>query len=101
MSKPVVTKGWPEEAFVGDILVCTFRGEHLSEVTDIKVAPAAKGVKTSIGDPYERLKGQAEKSDSAITVTIEVGYEVYPGEKRIELISPEGNSNALPFLIMM
>ncbi|MGK7905943.1 MAG: hypothetical protein AB4040_01765 [Synechococcus sp.] len=101
MPKPIVTGGWPEEAFVGDVLVFTLQGEHLNEVTEVRVAPAAKGVKTTIGDPYERLKDEVEQSDTALTVTIEVGYAVYPGEKRMELISPEGNSNALPFLIMM
>ncbi len=101
MPKPVVTGGWPEEAFVGDVLVCTFEGEHLDTVTEVKVAPAAKGVVTTLGDPHNRLADDPQQSSTALTVTIEVGYSVYPGEKRIELISPEGTSNPLPFLIMM
>ena len=99
--KPVVTGGWPEEAFVGDVLVCTFEGEHLDTVTEVKVAPAAKGVVATLGDPRNHLADGAQQSSTALTVTIEVGFSVYPGEKRIELISPEGASNSLPFLIMM
>ena len=101
MPKPVVTGGWPEEAFVGDIVVCTFEGEYLDTVTDVKVAPAAKGVVAMLGDPHNHLAEDVQRSNTALTVTIEVGFSVYPGEKRIELISPEGASNPLPFLIMM
>ncbi|MEM8715846.1 MAG: hypothetical protein AAGE92_08720 [Cyanobacteria bacterium P01_G01_bin.4] len=101
MPKPLVTGGGPEEAFVGDVLVCTFEGEHLDAVTEVKVAPAAKGVVTTFGDPHDKLADAPQQSSTALTVTIEVGYTVYPGEKRIELISPEGASNPLPFLIMM
>ena len=101
MPVPIVTDGWPQEAFVGDVLVCTFEGEYLDGVTEVTVTPAAKGIKTTIGDPYNRLKEGVENSSSALTVTIEVGFSVYPGEKRIELISPEGRSNPLPFTVMM
>ncbi len=49
MSKPIVYHGWPQEAFIGDVIVCTLEGEHLDQVTGVKVAPAAKGVVATIG----------------------------------------------------
>lgn len=101
MPRPIVTAGWPEEAFVGDVLACTLEGRNLDTVTEIKVAPAAKGVKAIFGDPHDKLVGEAQRSETALTVTFEIDYATYPGEKRIELVSPEGTSNALPFLIMM
>ncbi|NJK63389.1 MAG: hypothetical protein HC921_12525 [Synechococcaceae cyanobacterium SM2_3_1] len=101
MSRPYVSEGWPQEAFLGDVLVCTLKGEHLDQVTDIQVAPAAKGIEAVIGDPYGRLGGEVQQHAQALTVTVKVGFQTYPGEKRIVLVGPEGESNPLPFLIMM
>ncbi|WP_026101027.1 hypothetical protein [Synechococcus sp. PCC 7336] len=101
MPKPRVNLTWPLEAFLGDVLVCTLEGEHLDTVTDVKVAPAAKGVKTTIGDPYGRLGQPPQQTAEALTITFEVDYSTYPGEKRVELISAEGNSDPIPFTIMM
>lgn len=92
MPVPIVTEGWPLEAFVGDVLVCTLKGQHLDQVKEIKVVPAGKGITTTIGDPVE---------PETLTVTFEIGSQTYPGEKRILLISEEGESSPLPFLIMM
>lgn len=101
MTVPFVTAGWPEEAFVGDVVACTLEGRNLDSVTDIKVAPAAKGVTVRFGDPHGKLGSEPQRSATALTVTFEIDYSTYPGEKRIELMSPSGTSNALPFLIMM
>ncbi|MEM6445326.1 MAG: hypothetical protein AAF704_01995 [Cyanobacteria bacterium P01_D01_bin.123] len=101
MLRPIVTAGWPEEAFIGDILACTLEGRNLDTVTEIKVAPAAKGVTAHFGDPHGKLDIEPQRTATALTVTFEIDYNTYPGEKSIELISPAGPSNALPFLIMM
>lgn len=100
MPVPIVTEGWPLEAFVGDVLVCTLRGRYLDQVKAIKVAPAAKGITATIGD----LKGQKPQSlDTAesLTITIEIDPQTYPGEKRIVLVSEDGESDPVPFLVMM
>ncbi len=101
MPQPVVTRGWPLEAFIGDIIVCTLEGNHLDQVTEIVVAPAAKGIVTTIGDPLSRSQAPVQHSATALTVTFEISVKTYPGEKRIVLKSPEGDSDPLPFLLMM
>ncbi len=94
-------RGWPLEAFLGDVLVCQLEGEHLDQVTEIKVSPAGKGVEVTMGDPFGRLPDPAVCTSEKLTVTFEVKTSTYPGEKRIVLYSPEGESDPLPFLIMM
>jgi hypothetical protein len=89
------------EAFVGDVMVCTLQGDHLQTVTEIKVEPMGKGITVTLGDPLGRLPEGAKCSPQELTVTFEVGFKTYPGEKRILLISPQGSSDPLPFLIMM
>ncbi|MDX2270880.1 MAG: hypothetical protein NW237_02885 [Cyanobacteriota bacterium] len=101
MSRPLITAGWPLEAFVGDILVCTLEGAHLDAVTEIKVAPAAKGIQVRLGDPLGRAQYPVQQSSEALTVTVEIGFQVYPGEKRMVVVSPAGESDPLPFLVMM
>ncbi len=101
MSKPIVYRGWPLEAFIGDVIVCTLEGEHLDQVTGIKVAPAAKGVVATIGDPLGRLSEPPQQTATALTITFEIDVKTYPGEKRIVLLYAEGESDPLPFLIMM
>jgi hypothetical protein len=101
MPPPRVTSGWPEEAFLGDILVCTLQGQHLDTVTDARIGPVGKGVEIALGDPYGKLPTPPVKTAAALTITVQIGYNTYPGEKRVELVSSEGNSNSLPFTIMM
>lgn len=102
MPIPIVTEGWPLEAFVGDVLVCTLKGQHLDQVKQIKVVPAGKGITTTIG-PLAPAPSEStsEPGSETLTVTFEIGSQTYPGEKRILLISEAGESAPLPFLIMM
>lgn len=100
MPVPIVTEGWPLEAFVGDVVVCTLKGEHLDQVKQIKVVPAGQGITTTFGDPTGKTP-DPQASAAALTVTFEITAKTYPGEKRILLISEEGESDPLPFLIMM
>lgn len=58
MSKPVVRRGWPLEAFVGDVIVCTLEGSHLDQVTEIRVSPAGKGIRVSFGIPWDALRNR-------------------------------------------
>lgn len=100
MAKPIVKKGWPLEAFIGDIMVCTLEGENLDQTTGFKVEPAGKGIVITIGDLYQKM-ALPQQSSTALTITIEVNVKTYAGEKRIMLISDQGESNPLPFLVMM
>lgn len=92
INRPLVRRGWPLEAFVGDVVVCTLEGEHLDQVESITVEPAAKGILVTLGDPSQ---------PHALTVTFEIQPSTYPGEKRILLHSPQGSSDPLPFLVML
>lgn len=100
MSVPIVTEGWPLEAFVGDVVICTLKGQHLDQVKEIKVVPAGKGITITFGDPTGQTP-EPQATAEALTVTFEVSAQTYPGEKRILLISEAGESAPLPFLIMM
>lgn len=101
MSRPEVRRGWPLEAFVGDVIVCRLEGSHLDQVTEIRVSPAGKGIRVRFGDPLGQAKEAVQASAEQLTVTFEIDPSTYPGEKRIELISPAGPSDPLPFLVML
>lgn len=101
MPRPEVRRGWPLEAFVGDVIVCTLEGSHLDQVTEIRISPAGKGIRVSFGDPLGKARGAVQATAEQLTVTFEIDPSTYPGEKRIELISPAGVSDPLPFLVML
>jgi hypothetical protein len=86
---------------VGDVIVCTLEGSHLDQVTEIRVSPAGKGIRVSLGDPLGQAKEPVQRGPAQLTVTFEIDASTYPGEKRIELISAAGASDPLPFLVML
>ncbi|MEN9221644.1 MAG: hypothetical protein Q6M04_04325 [Thermostichus sp. BF3_bins_97] len=100
-NRPEVRRGWPLEAFVGDVIVCTLEGSHLDQVTEIRVSPAGKGIRVSFGDPLGQSKEPVQSGPDQLTVTFEIDATTYPGEKRIELMSAAGPSDPLPFLVML
>jgi hypothetical protein len=100
MARPIIKKGWPLEAFIGDIVVCTLEGENLDQTTGFKVEPAGKGIVITIGDLYQKTT-LPQQSSTALTITVAVDVKTYPGEKRIIVISEDGESEPLPFLVMM
>jgi len=91
MAAPRITDGWVVEAFVGDVLTLTLTGENLAGITGGSIAPMGKGMVLSI----------AETSPTQVSMTIVIDKKTYPGDKRVTLHSPEGDTQPLPLLVMM
>ncbi|MEN9206455.1 MAG: hypothetical protein Q6J68_01575 [Thermostichales cyanobacterium SZTDM-1c_bins_54] len=91
MAAPRITGGWVLEAFVGDTLTLTLTGENLAGITGASISPLGKGITLSI----------QSSSPTQITLTLTIDKKTYPGDKRVILHSPDGDSQPLPLLVMM
>lgn len=91
MAAPRITGGWVFEAFVGDTLTLTLTGENLAGISGGSIAPMGKGMTLRI----------EAASSTQITLTITIDKKTYPGDKRVILHSPDGDSQPLPLLVMM
>jgi hypothetical protein len=91
MAAPRITGGWVFEAFVGDVLTLTLTGENLAGIQSGSITPMGKGMVVSI----------LETSPTQVSLTIMIDKKTYPGDKRVILHSPEGDSQPLPLLVMM
>ncbi|MBD2101303.1 hypothetical protein [Leptolyngbya sp. FACHB-261] len=92
MPRPILREdGWPGQAFQGDQLNLIFQGYNLAQATAISVRPA-KGIVAELGEAT---------SDSERTATLKISFDAYPGDKRVWLESPEGESNQLLLIVLM
>lgn len=91
---------FPDTIFIGDTLVADVKGRNLSGITDIFVKPG-RGVEATLGDPFNKRKQPIEIGPERLTLTIVVDPKAFPGDRRIWVSSPNGESNQLLLIVMM
>ncbi len=92
MARPILSEGqWPGQVFQGDSLALTLRGYNLAQATAVRVRPA-KGIEAELAE----ASGDTERR-----ATLRISFDTNPGDKRVWLDSPEGESNHLILTVMM
>ncbi|AGY59987.1 hypothetical protein [Gloeobacter kilaueensis] len=91
---------FPDAAFVGDVLVVDVRGRHLGDVEGVQIKPA-RGVRAMLGDPLGRRNKPVESGPDRLTLTVAIDFDAYPGDRRLWVQSPAGDSNQLLLTVML
>ncbi|MBW4698851.1 MAG: hypothetical protein KME03_13310 [Aphanocapsa lilacina HA4352-LM1] len=91
---------FPDAAFIGDVLVLDVRGRNLDAVEGIQVKPA-RGVRAMLGDPLARRDSPVHTGPDRLTVTVQIDFDAYPGDRRLWVQSPTGDSNPLILTVML
>ncbi len=91
---------FPDAAFLGDVVVVDVRGRNLSNIQNVQVKPA-RGVRAMLGDPLARRRSPVKTGPDTLTLTVQIDFDAFPGDRRLWLESAAGDSNQVLMTVMM